>query len=115
LLKQTRTESPIYIDASTEVTTLYRVGELTQERLADFAERQECDKTAIAMSLMCDLPVELVEQVLVRCNTEQLIILAKTAMAALQFYRMRERAKLLLAPPDFVSLPNISTMLTSPS
>jgi uncharacterized protein (DUF2336 family) len=133
LLKQTRTESPVYLDASMDVMALHKAGELTQARLADFAERGDFYRTTTAISLLCDLPIELVEQILVRSNTEQLIILAKatdltwpttkailvlgaqsdrteagaierafvtftrlqlkTAMAALQFYRMRERAK----------------------
>jgi uncharacterized protein (DUF2336 family) len=131
LLKQCRTGS----DALTHVTELHRGGALHDERLMEFAELGDFDRTAIAMSLMCDLPIELVEQVLVRnVNPEQLLVLAKatnltwrttkailmlgarpdrveasemerafatftrlqvkTAMAAMQFYRLRERAKL---------------------
>ncbi len=136
LLKESRSGSLAHGDASAHVLSLYRAGELTDERLADFAERGDFEKTAIAISLMCDLPIELVEQVLVRGknNTEQLLVLAKamnltwrttkailglsarpdpveastyerafitftrlqpkTATAAMQFYRLRERAKL---------------------
>jgi uncharacterized protein (DUF2336 family) len=135
LLKQTRTGSQLHVDALTHVTALHRAGELKEERLAEFAKQGAFDRTAIAMSLMCDLPLELVEQVLVRnSNTEQLLVLAKatnltwrttkailalsarpdqidtseierafvtftrlqskTAMAAMQFYRLRERGKL---------------------
>jgi uncharacterized protein (DUF2336 family) len=135
LLKQTRTGSPIYSDVSTDVMTLYRAGELTEQRLAEFAELGDFDRTAMAMSLICDLPIELVEKILVKNNnSEQLIVVAKaakltwqttkailvlsarpdgieakeierafvtftrlqikTATVAMQFYRLRERAKL---------------------
>jgi uncharacterized protein (DUF2336 family) len=135
LLKQTRTGSPAHSDASTDVMALYRAGELTEQRLAEFAELGDFDKTAMAMSLMCDLRIELVEQILVKNrNSEQLIVVAKatgltwhttkailvlsagtdrieaseierafviftrlqpkTAAAAMQFYRLRERARL---------------------
>jgi uncharacterized protein (DUF2336 family) len=135
LLKQTRNEPPLYVDASAEVMTLYRAGKLTEQRLAQFAELGDFGRTAMAMSLMCILPIELVEQVLVRGNnSEQLLVVAKatnlnwqttkailalsarpdrieageierafvtftrlqlkTATAAMQFYRLRERAKL---------------------
>jgi uncharacterized protein (DUF2336 family) len=135
LLKQSRTGSPVHVDALTHVVGLHRTGALNDERLMEFAELGDFDRTAIAMSLMCNLPIELVEQVLVRnVNPEQLLVLAKatnltwrttkailmlsarpdrvedsemerafatftrlqvkTAMAAMQFYRLRERAKL---------------------
>jgi uncharacterized protein (DUF2336 family) len=135
LLKQTRTGSPTHFDASTDVMALYRAGELTEQRLAKFAELGDFDRMATAISLMCDLPLELVEQILIKNNnSEQLIVVAKatnltwqttkailmlsarperieaseidrafvtftrlqlkTAAAAMQFYRLRERAKL---------------------
>jgi uncharacterized protein (DUF2336 family) len=135
LLQQTRMGSPVHIDALSDVMARYRAGELKEDRLAEFAELGDFDRTAIAMSMMCDLPIALVEQVMVRSHDpEQLLVLAKatnltwrttkailvlgarpdrveaseierafvtftrlqfkTATAAMQFYRLRERAKL---------------------
>lgn len=48
--------------------TLYRAGQLTEQRLAEFAELGDFDWTAKAMSQICDLPIELMEQILVKNN-----------------------------------------------
>ena len=77
LLKQTRTGSPAQADALEHVEALSRSGKLEAARLVEFAELGDFDKTTIALSKMCDLPIELVEQVLVKNNHEQLLVLAK--------------------------------------
>jgi len=133
LLKQTRTGSPVHVSAFAYVEALYLAGELNEQRLVEFAESGDFSRTAIALSMMCDLPLELVEKVLVNDHHEQLLVLAKatnltwettkallilsaipkqldpgtieqafvtytrlkpkTATTAIDFYRLRERAK----------------------
>jgi uncharacterized protein (DUF2336 family) len=79
LLRQTRAGSPAQVDALEQVEALSRSGKLEEARLVEFAELGDFDKTTIALSKMCDLPIELVERVLVKNNHEQLLVLAKAA------------------------------------
>jgi uncharacterized protein (DUF2336 family) len=115
-----------------EVTELHDKGELNQGHLKSFAEALDFDRTAVALSLMCNLPVRLIERSLAQHRFEQMLVFAKsielgwdttkallvlqsathsldnaeleqgfasfkrlqvkTAIAALQFYRLREQA-----------------------
>lgn len=133
MLKQTLTGSPTHVDAFTYVETLCGAGEFKDGRLAEFAKQGDFERATIALSMMSDLPIELVEQVLVKNNHEQLLVVAKatnltwettkaililgalpeqldpeeierafvtytrlklkTATTAIDFYRLRERAK----------------------
>jgi uncharacterized protein (DUF2336 family) len=109
LLKQTRTGPAFH--ASADVVALYNAGKLTEERLGEFAEMGDFDRTVIAMSLMCDLPVELVEHVLVRSNnTGQLLVLAKATNLSWQ----TTKAILMLgALPDLIEGSEIERALVS--
>ncbi|TYL78960.1 DUF2336 domain-containing protein [Bradyrhizobium cytisi] len=118
--------------AMAEVRSLHSGGILDEARVLGFIGERNFDKTAIALSLMSDLPIGAIERALVRSEPEQILILAKaiglswdttkailtfqrgsapeakarleqcfasffrlkpnTAKAALQFYRLRERA-----------------------
>lgn len=115
------------------VATLHGAGLLDEAHLCAFANEGAFDRTVSALSLMCDLPIGLIERCLVQKRTEQVLVLAKaidlswqttsslilmqagnegmsrrqldqcfttfsrlqktTAQTALQFYRMREMAK----------------------
>lgn len=125
-----RAGSHVHATARADVTSLHSAGKLDEARLAEFAHTSSFDSIAVALSLLCDVPVGLAERALVQSEPEQLMILAKavdlswettkrllclhavpadserlndcfasylrlkpkTAQAALQFYRMRERA-----------------------
>jgi uncharacterized protein (DUF2336 family) len=63
--------------ALTHVRSLHSRGELDEGRLLGFARDRSFDKTAVALSLMCDLPIGLIERTLVQSEPEQLLILAK--------------------------------------
>ena len=105
---------------------------LNEARLFEFAGSRNFDKAAMALSVMCDLPIGMTERALASSQPEQLLVLAKgielswettkallilqagrdgmsqewlnqcftsfsrlqskTALAALQFYRLREQA-----------------------
>ena len=118
--------------AMAEVRSLHSGGQLDEARVLGFIGERSFDKTAVALSLMGDLPIGVIERALVRSQPEQILILAKaiglswnatkailsfqsgsahearerleqcfasflrlkpnTAKAALQFYRLRERA-----------------------
>jgi len=75
---KTREESSSYADAHRTVENLQRTGQLNEARLAAFAEEGRFDETAVALSLMCDLPIGLVERAFEQNWSEQLLVLAKS-------------------------------------
>lgn len=127
-----RAGSDEHAQAAAHVRSLHSFGLLDEARLRQFAGQGSFDKTAVALSLMCDLPIGLIERALVQNEPEQLMVFAKasdlswetakaiitlqagrggvtkqrldecfasffrlqpkTARAALQFYRLREKA-----------------------
>ena len=129
---EVRAVSGNYAQALEHVRTLHSRGQLDEARLHVFVREGNFDKTVVALSLMCGLPVGLIERALVQSEPEQLLLLAKaidlswetvkamlalqagrgglannrmdqnfayffrlqpkTARAALEFYRLRERA-----------------------
>jgi uncharacterized protein (DUF2336 family) len=118
-------------DAQSSVQRLHASGQLDDAALLRIVNAGRFDETAVALSLMCDLPIGLVERLLAQSRPEQLIVIAKsfefswltckalvslqagaqsvsqerldqifssftrlpvkTAQAALEFYRLRER------------------------
>ena len=127
-----RAGSDEHAQAAAHVRSLHSFGLLDEARLHQFASEGSFDKTAVALSLMCDLPIGLIERTLVQNEPEQLMVFVKasnlswetakaiiilqagrggvakqrldecfasffrlqpkTARAALQFYRLREKA-----------------------
>lgn len=127
-----RAGSNEHAQAAAHVRSLHSFGLLDEARLRQFAGEGSFDKTAVALSLMCDLPIGLIERALVQNEPEQLLVIVKasdlswetakaiitlpagrcglakhlldqcfasffrlqlkTARAALQFYRLREKA-----------------------
>lgn len=74
---RTRDDSARHAAADAAVRSLYEAGELSQSRLAEFANDGQFDEVAIALSYMGDLPLNLVEQAFVHARPEQIIVLAK--------------------------------------
>jgi uncharacterized protein (DUF2336 family) len=73
-----RDESAGYAAAYTLVEDLHNAGELDEAGLAAFAQKGKFDETAIALSLLCDLPIGLIERAFVQNWSEQLLVLAKS-------------------------------------
>lgn len=132
ILAVARAGSDEHAQAQAHVRSLHSFGLLDDARLQEFAREGSFDKTAVALSLMCDLPIGLIERTLAQNESEQLLVFAKagdlswettkeiitlqagrggvtkerlnqcfasffrlqpkTARAALQFYRLREKA-----------------------
>ena len=128
-----RAGSSQHAQALAMVQTLHALGQLDEARLLGYARERDFDKTAVALSLMCDLPIGLIERALAQSEPEQVLVFAKaidlswetakavltlqagrggvtkdrlnqcfasffrlqpkTARAALQFYRLREKAQ----------------------
>jgi uncharacterized protein (DUF2336 family) len=72
-----RAGSHRHTEALTNVRSLHSLGRLDEAQLLDFVRDRDFDEAAVALSLMCDLPIGLVERALVQSEPEQLLILAK--------------------------------------
>ena len=72
-----RAGSNEHAQALAYVRTLHLLGQLDEARLLGFVREENFDRTAIALSLMCNLPIGLVERALVQSEPEQLLVLAK--------------------------------------
>lgn len=73
-----RMGSQEHAEALAEVQALNAAGKLNNARLSNFAAQGHFDKIAVALALMCHLPVGLVERILVDRQQEQLLVLAKS-------------------------------------
>ena len=72
-----REKSADYAAAYAHVHSLHASGELGEPQLAEFACAEKFDEAAVALSLICDLPVALVERAFVDERSEQIIVIAK--------------------------------------
>ena len=72
-----RVGSDDFAQAKSYVTSLYSSGKLDEGQLVTFANEGNFDKVTVALSLMCSLPLGLVERAFVQSQTEQILVLAK--------------------------------------
>jgi uncharacterized protein (DUF2336 family) len=79
-----------YFAAKRSVAKLRDRGELDEDRIFEFAHSLKFNETAVALSLLCALPIDIVERALIDKDREPVLILAKsldlswpTAMALL--------------------------------
>ena len=82
--------SKSYFTAKRAVTTQYQYGNLNEGSILECARAHKLEETTVGLSLLCSLPVDVVERALVDTNGELTLILAKaldfaweTAMALL--------------------------------
>jgi uncharacterized protein (DUF2336 family) len=59
------------------VRRLHDAGKLDESQLLAFADEASFDKVVAALSLMCDIPVGVVERAFVQNQTEQIVVLAR--------------------------------------
>jgi uncharacterized protein (DUF2336 family) len=74
---ETRRHSAEYAAAEAAVRSLYRYGGLSVTKLAEFARAGKFDETTIALSLLSNLPIGLVERAFSQDASEQILVLAK--------------------------------------
>jgi len=74
-----RERSADFAKEQAEVEALHRDKQLTDRHLQAFAEADRFDATAVALSLICDMPIGGVERALVYEHSDQLLVLAKSA------------------------------------
>ena len=78
-----RTGSSDFAQALSHVSALHAAGRLDEAELVTFCREGSFDKVVAALSLMCDLPVGLVERAFVQNQTEQILVAGKSHQSAL--------------------------------
>jgi uncharacterized protein (DUF2336 family) len=66
-----------YFAAKRTVGKLHQQGGLNEDKIFEFAHSLKFNETAVALSLLCVLPIDVVERALVDKNREVILILAK--------------------------------------
>jgi uncharacterized protein (DUF2336 family) len=66
-----------YFAAKRIVGKLHEYGSLNEDKIFEFAHSLKFNETAVALSLLCVLPIDVVERALVDKNREVILILAK--------------------------------------
>src|SRR5579871_628445 len=79
LQRMARAGSGIFRDARSEVEELQAQGKLDEATVLRFARAKDFDRTALALSRICDVSIGVVERALVQKRVEQMIVLAKAA------------------------------------
>jgi uncharacterized protein (DUF2336 family) len=74
---ETRERSAAFAAAHSHVQSLHEAGALTAAELESFARDGKFDETTIALSMMCDLSIGLVERAMIEERAEQILVLAK--------------------------------------
>ena len=74
-----RKVSPDYAAARSRVEALYRVGRLGEPEVHGFARERRFEETAIALSLLCAVEIDVVERALLDPAHEMTLIVAKLA------------------------------------
>ena len=66
-----------YFAAKRTVAKLHQYGDLNEDKIFEFAYSLKFNETTIALSLLCLLPIDVVERAIVDKNKEAILILAK--------------------------------------
>ena len=74
---QVRQHSPAYVAARSRLEALKEEGKLDYEHLFEFARARNFDETTIALSLLSDLPIGLIERAIAQDRSEQILVLGK--------------------------------------
>src|SRR5262249_29288547 len=89
--------SPRYYAAKKAVSFRYRLGELQENGILEYARARKVEETVVGLTLLCCLPSDVVERALTGKNRELLLILAK----AQEFSWNTTEALLFLGAPHF--------------
>jgi uncharacterized protein (DUF2336 family) len=66
-----------YFDAKRTVEKLHRYGYLNEAKISEYAQSLKFDETAVALSLLCGVSIDAVEQALIDPNREMILVLAR--------------------------------------
>ena len=76
---RTREKSAVCAAAYSHVRSLHESGGLGEAQLAEFARSGKFEETVVALSIICNLPIGLVERAFVDDRSEQILVLAKAS------------------------------------
>jgi uncharacterized protein (DUF2336 family) len=76
---ESRNASTDYADAKSQVEALYRNKQLSEQAIYQFARERKFEHTVIALSLLCDVEIDVVERAMLDPGAEVSLILAKFA------------------------------------
>lgn len=79
---KSREHSPAYAAAEASVRALQASGQLSEARLAEFANAGRFEEAAIALSILCGLPIGSVERVFLQGQWGHILVLAKSIGAS---------------------------------
>jgi len=79
LRTEARNASPDFAAAQAAVERMNRVRRIGESEIYQFARDRKFEETAIALSIMCDTPIDVVERALLDPGAEIILILAKVA------------------------------------
>lgn len=68
-----------YFEAKKVVGALHRYGNLSESNIREYAQSRKLEETTVGLSLLCSLPVDIVERALVDQNREMVLMLAKAS------------------------------------
>jgi uncharacterized protein (DUF2336 family) len=77
ILDRTGTSSRDYAEARERVGSLHSAGRLAEEQVADFAKADRFEETAVALALLCGLPIEAVDRALVQDRPDAVLVMGK--------------------------------------
>jgi uncharacterized protein (DUF2336 family) len=77
LQTRARESSPEFLAARASVESLRQAGQLSEAQLSEFARARKFDETSVALSLLADLPVGLVERSVMNERPDQILVVAK--------------------------------------
>jgi len=77
LQTQARQRSTDFAFVSGDIHALHAAGRLDEAVVAKFANDGKFDETTIALSLICDLPISLIERAFIDQRSEQILIITK--------------------------------------
>jgi uncharacterized protein (DUF2336 family) len=66
-----------YFTAKRVVASKHQYGNLTENSILEYARSRKVEETTVGLSLLCSLPVDVVERALIENNREMTLILAK--------------------------------------
>jgi uncharacterized protein (DUF2336 family) len=82
LRSELRNSSLDHATARAQVERLHQLGRLGEADIYDFARERKFEQTAIAMSLLCSVPVDVVERALLDDNADMVLILMRAAQCS---------------------------------
>ena len=83
LRSEMRNSSPDHATARAQVERLHQLGRwLGEADVYDFARERKFDQTTVALSLLCGVPVDVVERALLDDNADMVLILIRAAQCS---------------------------------